>query len=517
VQSQGRLEDVFSGGSRGALEARLGAYVAARRWFRSKTRKMVGTSVVCAVPLPGELRRMVLTVVGVRFEEGPEERYVLPLTWTYGDSGEHLTKARPDLVVGAVDVQGEERPRWLIDALGDRHALEDLYELFARAAVVVAGDGEVAFRPIGGGLPLFAAGSVEPRPVQAEQSNTSVVFGSACVVKVVRKLEEGVPADVEMGEYLTRAGYAHAPRLLAVAELRRAGAGGATIGTAHAFVPNEGDAWAHTLAALTRLAREAPRPGRAVLDEASAFASTLATRVAELHAILASPSEDPRFSPEPMERPEREAIGRTVERSLEAVWASLDDAGHRPSADATERLGALRRRAPAFRDIVARFVAADGACVKTRVHGDLHLGQVLVSGGDLVLIDFEGEPARRLAERKAKRSPLVDVAGILRSLHYASVAAGRTKTDGAPPGDALRETAEAWHLAARRAFLAAYSDAAAARTVLPRDVRAREALLRFYLLEKCVYELHYELGSRPEWAIIPALGLERIVQEIDAG
>jgi len=515
MHSQGRLEDVFSVGSRGALEARLGAYIVARRWFRSRTRKVAGTSIVCVAPLPGDIKEMVLTIVRVAFEDGSDENYVVPLTWTHGEPGDHLTATRPDLVVGAVQVAGEDRPRWLIDALGDRHALEGLYALFARAAVVAADGVELRFRAVGGGFELFGVDSVEPRPVQAEQSNTSIVFGTSCVAKVLRKLEEGTPADVEMGEALSAAEFVHAPRLRAVAELWRPGSEVATVATAHAFVPNTGDAWSHTLAAIESLAAEGGADGR-ITDHAAAFASTLATRVAGLHAVLAAPTDDGRFSPESIERPEREAVGQAVVRSLDEAWARLDDVARVVPAAAAESLGALRRRAPAFHDVVARFVAADGACIKTRVHGDLHLGQVLVSGDDLVLIDFEGEPGRPLAARKAKRSPLVDVAGVLRSLHYASVAAsGAPQATRGPSAGALRKTAEAWYVAARSAFLRVYFEASA-RSVLPREASARETLLRFYLLEKCVYELHYELGSRPDWVMIPVLGLWKIIEEIDA-
>jgi trehalose synthase-fused probable maltokinase len=522
VQSQGRLEDVFTGGSRGALEGRLGAYVVARRWFRSKTRKVRGVSLDRVLPLPGEVKDVALAVARVGFEQGPDERYVLPLAWIHGEPGEHLTRTRPDLVIGAVDVQGEERPRWLVDAVGDRHALEGLYTLFARAAVVRAGGAELVFRAVGGGFDRFAAEDVEPRPVQAEQSNTSVVFGTSSVVKIVRKLEEGTPADVEMGELLTRAGYAHAPRLLAVAELRQPGVEAAAVATAHAFVANEGDAWPYTLAKLSSLAKDAeggPRASdkRAAEAHGAAFASTLALRVAELHRILAAPTGDGRFAPEPIERPEREAIARAVRRSLDEAWARLGDPGPRLPPAVLERLGAVRRRASDFDDLVARFVAAEGLCVKTRVHGDLHLGQVLVAGGDLVLIDFEGEPGRPLADRKAKRSPLVDVAGVLRSLHYAAIAASRARPDAGASAAAMRRTADAWHAAARRAFLTAYFDAASRGSVVPADPAARATLLRFYLLEKCIYELHYELGSRPDWAMIPVMGLERILEDLDAG
>jgi trehalose synthase-fused probable maltokinase len=502
VHSQGSFDELFSGASRGEVEARLRDYIEPRRWFRSKTRAIAAAALDHVVPLPVEGKEMALTIVGLEYEEGPREQYVLPLTWVWGDDGEHLARTRPHLVVGAVAVEGEERPRWLIDALGERHALEQLFGLVARGETV-EGDGCVLrFRPVGEGV---GRALVEPRPIESEQSNTSIVYGDACILKIVRKLEEGAAPDLEMGEFLTRVGYASTPHVLAAIELVKPGAEPGTLGAAHAFVPNEGDAWTFALATI---ARSWTAPAY-TSDPTWAFVGPLAQRVAELHAALASPSADPRFSPEPIERAEREALGQAVEGSIARAWALADARAAQLRPDAVERLAAVRARGKAYADCIARFLEGEGPAVKTRVHGDLHLGQVLVSGDHFVLIDFEGEPARPLAARKAKRSPFVDVAGMLRSLHYASVAAWRSA-----PADArnARPLAEAWHVAARREFLRAYVEGARPRTVLPQDDGARNALLRFYLLEKCVYELHYELDNRPDWVTIPVLGLESILE-----
>jgi trehalose synthase-fused probable maltokinase len=519
VHSQGSFDELFTGTSRAELEARLRSYIEPRRWFRSKARAVAGVRLDLVLRLPVPAREIALTVVGVTFEEGPAEQYVLPLTWVKGDSGEHLVQTRPHLVVGAVTVAGEERPRWLIDALGARYALEDLFGLVVRQARV-AGDGaELRFRSVGELDPA----PLEPRPIESEQSNTSIVYGDRCILKIVRRLEEGAAPDLEMGEFLTRAGYANTPQLLAAIELARPGAEPGTVGAVHAFVPNEGDAWTFALATIAgSLSVAGAGDAGSPVATSSAFVGPLARRVAEMHAALAAPSADPRFSPEPIERPEREALARDVEESVVRAWALADErAAHLP-ADAVARLKGLRARRGEVDACLAAFVdAASGTAtpLKTRVHGDLHLGQVLVSGRDFVLIDFEGEPARPLAARKAKRSPLVDVAGMLRSLHYASVAAWRTgsrdpsgdASGGHPPRDA-RSRAEAWHVAARREFLRAYDDAARVRSVLPAREDLRSALLRFYLLEKCVYELHYELNNRPDWVTIPVLGLESLLE-----
>jgi trehalose synthase-fused probable maltokinase len=504
---ESRFDELFSGSARAELEARLASYIEPRRWYRSKTRTLVAATLEHVVPLPIEGADVVVAVVRLRYADGGDDEYVMPLTWVHGETGEHLAQTKPHLVVGGVDLASEARPRWLVDALGERHALDGLLALVARDAVVRADGCTLTFRRVGDGSELLD-GAV-PIPVATEQSNTSVVFGHSCVLKVLRRLEYGVSPDLEVGEFLTREGYANAPRVLAAVELQRPAREPATVGTVHAFVANQGDAWSVALAAIARAADDGEL---SVVEESLAFVRPLATRVAQMHAALASSTSDPRFSPEPIEREEREALGRAVERSLDAGWALVEENAGRLSTDDLDRVRALRARQDGYRDCIGQFVAGGFRCDKTRVHGDLHLGQVLATGDDFVVIDFEGEPARPLAERKAKRSPAVDVAGMLRSLHYASIAASRT----AVPQPALRAFTDRWHRVARRDFLRAYDDASHVRSVLPGDAAGRQTLLRFYLLEKCVYELHYELNNRPSWAAIPLLGLESILEGTDA-
>ncbi len=501
-----RFDELFSGSTRAELEARLASYIAPRRWFRSKTRALAGASLAQVVPLPIDGAEVAVIIVRLRYTQGDDDEYVLPLTWVHGDTGEHLAQTKPHLVVGSVDVAGEASPRWLVDALGERRALEGLLALVARGAVVAAEGCTLTFRGLDPSRAPLDPTAAEPRPVATEQSNTSIVFGQTCILKVVRKLENGASPDLEMGEFLTRAGYTHTPRLLAAVEIERPPSEPATVGMVHAFVANGGDAWSYAVASIARAAADGEL---AVVEGSLAFVGPLARRVAEMHAVLASPSPDSRFSSEPIERPEREALGLAVERSLEAAWALLDQHAARLSVDHLDLVRATRKHAPSYRECVARFVAGGFRCEKTRVHGDLHLGQVLATGDDFVLIDFEGEPARALVERKAKRSPAVDVAGMLRSLHYASVAAGHAETFAKLP---IRAFAEQWYRLARRDFLRAYDDAAQVRSVLPDDRADREVLLRFYLLEKCVYELHYELNNRPDWVAIPLLGLESLLE-----
>jgi maltose alpha-D-glucosyltransferase/alpha-amylase len=504
-----RFDELFSSAARAEVEARLATYIEARRWFRSKTRVIASASLELVVPLPIDAADVALTVVRLRYAQGEDEEYLLPLTWIRGDAGEHPPGKGPHLALGTVRVDGEAQPRWLVDALGERSALEGWLALVAQEATVRTGDAHLTFRRLPGAGDTKRALDVValPAPVETEQSNTSVVFGRTCILKVVRKLESGAAADLEMGEFLTRAGYPHIPPLLAAIELERPGRETATVGMVHAFVPNDGDAWSFTLATIAGAAGEGVAVERSV-----AFVPSLGVRVAQMHAALAAPTSDPHFSPEPIEAGEREGLGLALERSLAAAWSLVEERAAGLPPDALRRFSLLRERDAAYGSAIARFVAGGFRCVKTRVHGDLHLGQILVGHDGFVLIDFEGEPARPLAERKAKRSPMVDVAGILRSLHYASVAAARDASDA----DGTRAFAERWQRQARRTFLDAYYAAASGvPSVLPEDARDRETLLSFYLLEKCVYELHYELNNRPNWVAIPLRGLESLLESPD--
>jgi trehalose synthase-fused probable maltokinase len=497
VHAKNRLESLFSGAARGELESMLAPYVEKRRWFRSKSHATTSSSVALVVPLPIASVSAVMAIVRVRYRDAPDEEYVVPLALVDGTARAAMTHR--EVVVGAIAVDGEREPWWLVDALGEPRALSGLLALVAREARIDVGGAALVFRRVGEGHVTEGAA---PHPIETEQSNTSVVYGHACILKIVRKLETGRAADLEMGEYLTAHGYAHAPAVYAAIELTRDDREPATVGVVSAFVPNQGDAWTHALARVAQAAADAP------LRDTTAFARPLARRIAEMHAVLAAPTHDPRFVPEPIERAEREGLGATVVASLETAWRLFDARSSALPPDASERLRAVRDKQRELHAIVDGFAGATASFMKTRVHGDLHLGQVLVSGDEFVLIDFEGEPARSLAARKSKRSPLVDVAGMLRSLHYASVAGWRTSAAPA----ATRAAAARWHLHARREFTSAYFDAAPAPPVLPLESAARASLLRFYLLEKCVYELHYELNNRPDWVAIPVFGLESLLE-----
>jgi trehalose synthase-fused probable maltokinase len=487
-----------------ALEGVLPVYVAARRWFRGKARKVERCTISDAIPVPSGADRAWMAVVRISYADGANEDYALPLLVADASRAATMRTLRPHMVIS-------ERPDGgaVVDGFGDDRFLRSLLPSLAGDAVWRQGESALQFRRIGADLTSTTA---EPRCLETEQSNTSIVFGEAYVLKLVRKLDEGVSADLEMGEFLTAAGYAFAPQVAGAVNLTRRNREPATLAILHRFIPNRGDAWSFFLERLTgRLGGGSV--GEGVLGDDTAQLGLLAARVAEMHLALASRPDLPPFAPEPLEREERARLAEAVGASMRAALGALASSRASLHADVAAPLARVHGRRGDLEAELTRFGDADFAAGKTRVHGDLHLGQVLVTRNDFVLIDFEGEPARSLAERRAKRSPLVDVAGILRSLHYASVSAARALAN---PGPEAFRAALDWHDAARAAFLEAYFTGVKGAPFLPPRENDARRLLDFYLVEKCVYEVHYEVNNRPDWLAIPLAGLAQLIEGRDA-
>ena len=412
------------------------AWLLAQRWFRSKQRLIASVTEHDRAPL-GDAALVVLEVAYA--DGGPPDRYLVPT------------------VDGREPRDGEGVWTGIVDAI-------------AGGSVLDGTDGRFVGRPwpaLAGLLP----GELTERRLQVEQTNTSAVIGERMILKLYRLLEVGENPDIEVSAFLAEAGFAATPALAGTLTYESDGEVAAAA-ILQAFMPATGDAWAAMLAAL------AADPERGV---------ELATRIGEvtarMHAALASRPEHPAF-------PSRAATVAETGAWRAAAEAQLALAVSALSGEAHERMVAL---APA---VTARFAdtfgSATGAARVSRIHGDYHLGQLLArADGGFSVIDFEGEPARPLAERRAPSSPLRDVAGMLRSLDYAARTAERTT-----PGF----DAEGWLARARSAFLAAHG-----------GIGPNEAgLLAAFELEKACYEVRYEAGNRPDWLWLPLAAVERL-------
>jgi maltose alpha-D-glucosyltransferase/alpha-amylase len=381
-----------------------------------------------------------------------------------------------------------------------------------------------------------AAGSLRPRAIKAEQSNSSIAYGERLILKFFRRLEEGVNPDLEMTGFLTeKAHYPHTPQLLGGLEYRNREGRPMTQGILQAFVANQGDAWQYTMNSISSFYNEmaslsvdnsgAISQRDAAKNSIAGFLESvalLARRTAELHLALASaPAEqDPEFAPEPFDAKFQEGFEQALQELTRRTFYQLRKAHeHLPE-------GAKKKAAEILADedhITQRFRAALNKPVnalRTRIHGDYHLGQVLYTGSDFVIIDFEGEPARPMSQRRLKRSPLQDVAGMLRSFHYAAhaplLAATGTVNITDDNKQNLNDWAEMWTKWVSDRYLEEYLKVAAGGAFLPRTREEIMAMLQLHLLEKAVYELGYELNNRPEWVAIPLEGISRTLKSANS-
>ena len=553
-----------------ALEGVLAEDAVTRRWFRSKARRARSMRIIDAAPLRlGEsgagAAAVSVALARVEYTEGEAETYVMVLALATEARAAPVLAQDPGAAIAHARCPGEAEPRVLYDALSDPECGAALFDLMARRRRLRTEGGEVAGWPTAllrraaaataGGDGTAGAGGLEVAPARAEQSNSSIVFGQRYIMKLFRRVEAGPNPDLEVGRYLSeRVGFPHTPGLAGAIEYHAPGAEPATLAMLQEYVPNQGDAWCYTLDRLGQyyegvLATEAAAvegaaptpwtaappgagaatllaPGFGTVDEAAvasfgAYAHTarlLGQRTAEMHAALASRSDDPAFRPEPITPLYQRSMYQSMRNSARRGLALF----RRRAADLPEALRPdLERLLAREADLLARLHAVTSRpfrLQRIRIHGDYHLGQVLFTGKDFVIIDFEGEPTRALGERRLKRVSLRDVAGMLRSFQYAAYAGLTQQAQRGliPEGEealrAAEPAARAWYTRMGAFFLRGYLDTAGGAGFLPSSEEDLRILLDAYLLEKAVYELAYELNNRPDWARIPLRGIDHLLE-----
>ena len=505
----GGIDTALAGREGRQLEADvMPRFLALQRWFASKDKTIRSVSLTPLGEMEGPHALAVIDVTLADAGEGAPERYFLPLSAIWGDDA--LAQGSPTLSYTIAKLRRGPRVGALADGTGDPALARAVVEAMRAGTRLPTEGGEVAFRGTDALRGIEDLGEV--RPIPGEQSNASIVFGDALVLKIYRRLREGVQPEVEVARFLTEvAAFEHTPALLGSAELAPAGGEPTSLACAFAFLRNQGDAWSYLTDALARDLEDA-----ALSDEETEFPFALdlgillGRRTAGLHRALATPTDDPAFAAEPMGPDDLAALAGEVSAEVEHVMAGLERAAaDLPSAAAEAARAILERRG----EIAARIDAVRGAepsGMRTRIHGDYHLGQVLVVQNDVAIIDFEGEPKRSIEERRAKFSPLRDVAGMLRSLDYAAAATLRDRT--APPAgdDRAEARAEAWRRRARAQFLDAYREEIAGSPAHPEPEFA-DVLLDLFLIQKAAYEIGYEMAFRPDWVGIPLAGLLAIL------
>jgi len=443
----------------------LQEWTVAQRWFGSKAREVAHLNVLDAVALRRDPPLLVLALVEARFPTGTHELYQVPLGLRPADEGWADRKI--------LDADG-----WtLYDALADPAHARSLLHLMRASEDVGGQDGTLRFRwAESAGAAI--GGTVEVRPMGVEQSNSSVVFGDSVVMKAFRRVEAGVNPELELLRFLSARGFPHIAPLYGWYEYEGR-LMDATLGILQEFLAGGRDGWEHALADLEGFLGDVDDLGRAT---------------GELHSALGSDSMDADFAPEEPSTESLSLLVATIDEEIDRIFVDLPE---------SEALAPIAGRGQDVRERLKMLanIGAGGRVIRT--HGDYHLGQTMLTDRGWVILDFEGEPARSLSERRMKRSPLRDVAGMLRSFSYVSAAA--QQLGGTTP-------APDWEERARSAFLASYY-AAVDSSLLPPGQDPTHRLLSVFELEKAVYELRYELNNRPDWVGIPVAGIVRLLED----
>jgi len=518
---------VFAGGWAGLLEGRerlnlerwsLPEFVVRQRWFGAKHQKIASLYLHNMAVLDNGADGYPMAILRVGLEDGEELTYFLPLTALWG--AEHVAAGSARLPFTLAKLRRGARIGALLDATRDDSFAVALVHATHGASNIETVDGQIAFERAGDWEK--PSDDCPVRPVGAEQSNNSIIVDERILVKIYRRLRAGVQPEIEITRFLTEvAGYRNTPAFLGQVEHRPRDGEPTTLAGLFAFVHNQGDCWRGIVDALERHLDDVLLKASADAEEQgeeSAYyfpldlADVLGRRTAELHAALASGVSDPAFAMEPVTQADISAWVATARREAESAFATLErlDAatvGHH--AVLAEQLLAARDE---VRQRLQRLEAIPVSGQKTRVHGDYHLGQLLMAQGDVVIIDFEGEPARSLEDRREKTSPMRDVAGMVRSLDYATFAAlDRVATRNPDLPQAVADAAALWRASAQHDFLAAYADTARHSPAYPMDETAARGQMEIFLLQKVFYEITYEAANRPGWIDIPLRGALEIL------
>ncbi|HWC51523.1 MAG TPA: putative maltokinase [Nitrospira sp.] len=530
-------KNFLEGPTRTRFEAQLPGLLKGRRWFGGKARDATTARIIDTISIPSQHHDTVLVLIDVAYRDAGHETYVLLIASAVGEEADNVSKDMPRAVLlhspeGQADGCVKEL---LYDAMWDSAAMHTLLRAMGDGARfegevgALQGSRTTAYEPM-----VATDGPLAPRVLNAEQSNTSVAFGDRALLKLYRRTQPGVNPDWEIGRYLTSRAFFHSPAVGGALEYVVRSGEATTVALLQAFVRNQGDAWAATLRELdeflTRVVAETPgvdsgagktctmwdlaqtpvsEKTRDVIGPTLEAAAALGRLTAVLHRTLGE-ADDPDFASEPLTSQYREARHHSMLQLWQQVVSLVRQRSMQGIPIPAEASDLLAQDAGVLAIFQAVLEIEQGGR-RIRCHGDYHLGQVLWTGSDYVVTDFEGEPARPLHERRMKHSPLYDVAGMLRSFDYASwtaLANNRAK--------AMREQLEPWTTYwsrwVRAHFLATYVTHVKDTPFWPPSSKDAARLLTVYQLEKAVYELGYELNNRPEWVAIPLKGINEIIQ-----
>jgi maltose alpha-D-glucosyltransferase/alpha-amylase len=519
---------------RSQLEAELPRVLSKFRWFGGKSRTIKAVAITETIPFRAAKENFFFTLFSVEYRDGRSETYQLPLGLAFGKTAAEIRKKSPKAIVFNYSGDSKASNGVVYDATFNTHFRSELFKSIVGLKRLKGRAGELVpsiTESYGMTSAKLARKTFSSKLLNLEQSNTSINYGNRFVLKLIRRQEEGVNPDVEIGRFITdHTDFMNAPQSVGALEYSRLEHEPMTLGSLQAYVPNKGDAWSVFMKGLELYCRKLLKQGskllppaipketalelaekeipKGVVKELKPFlqmAELLGRRTIEMHLALASETEDPRFKAEVFTLSYQQDLYQAIRQQLEStigILRRMIETLPKPlQAPARKLIEAEKHIKTGF----APLLSHEARALKTRTHGDYHLGQVLYTGKDFVIIDFEGEPARTIQERRIKRSPLRDVAGMLRSFHYASyVAAGSLSAQQA---SRLLPWLSHWHAWVCAAFLKGYFSGRGKAYFLPDSRQTIKMLLDIHLMEKALYELIYEINNRPDWVKVPLSGI----------
>jgi maltose alpha-D-glucosyltransferase/alpha-amylase len=522
------LGTLLADGQRAAIEDEiLPRYLQTCRWFGSKARTFRNLKVIEQPAMSQEADAAQLWFVEVNYLDAPTETYALPVKIASGDAARSISQAAPHAVIARFEGSGENI---LFDAIWDPKCRSQFLSTILHSEKIKARAGELVGVTAKTSDTDQPATSENSRVLSAEQSNSSMLFDNKFFLKLYRKLEDGINPDVEITRFLTEhTNFPNVPAFVGAIEYRRPKAEPKVVCLLQRAVTSEGDVWTLVLDALGRyyervlgrkadLQNEVTPPG-ALLDELIGGVhpektKLLGQRTGELHLALASYPDDSAFRPEPFNAMAQRSVYQNMRASLRRAFTLLEKRLYDLPAAFRDEAKEVLCTEQEILSREKRLLNRRTNAAKIRIHGDYHLGQLLYTGKDFVILDFEGEPARPLSERKLKRSALRDVAGMMRSFQYAAYSALWQPAMRKEDVPFLERWADLWYCHMASVFLQSYLETTGNAVFIPENSEDLQIMLEAYLLDKAVYEIGYELNNRPAWVVIPVRGIKHILKPV---
>jgi trehalose synthase-fused probable maltokinase len=510
----------------------LPPFLRGRRWFRAKARTIERLKLLDLIPIADAF----VLVIEIAYQDGAPDRYLLPVSLKGSDSNSDENDAIAQL-------KGPDgKTGMLTDAISDEAFRQSLFDAVACNRTFEGQNGKLIAQRENA---LYRTSDqptdgMESAVSRAEQSNTSIIYGKKYILKLFRKLEHGINPDMEIGAFLTRRGFENTPAVLGRIDYHSQGdQTPSAVAILQQFVPNQGDAWKYTLESLTGfferarildnvpelpaqhplelMKQELPPSVRHLLGEYAESARLLGQRTAQMHATLTDENAETDFTPEPFTRADGEKLFQDLIAQTDISFELLRRKLATLSGSSGEDARRLQRLESEITNRFAPLREASVSTVRIRHHGDYHLGQVLYTGSDFMIIDFEGEPARTLQERRLKTLAMRDVAGMVRSFQYAAFTALFGEVPGVPgegpEAGCIEGWATYWTTWVSAIYLRAYFDESKGLPSVPASEPERRLTLDAFLLQKALYELAYELNNRPAWVRIPLRGILSLVND----